>query len=434
MEAVVDNLRPYQGQQVVYTLRFFRSVALVGQANYQTPNFTGFWTHTHPDQSEFSVSKAGRNYQLTELRTILFPTVVGEVTIDPASFSIPGGFFSQSKEILSNSVALDVQPLPDGAPATFTGAVGQFDIHTSVDHPETKVNETVTWEVTISGQGNIDNLTDPVWPETSEWRAFDSEASVSTQIANNVFGGARTIERVLVPTISGALTLPSVEFPYFDPDTAQYVTISSDPIEVKVGPNSGGSAPAIGSQSNSVPPSIVDQQVSVSEPSAGIRPNKPAVSTWAIGSPLVTDRSGYWLLWATPLLLIAGHLGWQWRQRHRHETSEIRRTHQAKKVARNSLRKVKNNDSSKFETAGRFLSEYISTRLNRSIVGLTQAQVSTLLLERGIDPQLVDRVGHVLTLSDMGRYAPSSGGVDDEDIVSTVEHLIDELDRSFSQQ
>jgi hypothetical protein len=171
--------------------------------------------------------------------------------------------------------------------------------------------------------------------------------------------------------------------------------------------------------------------VSVAEPSAGIRPNKPAGSTWAIGSPLVTDRSGYWLLWATPLLLIAGHFGWQWRQRHRNETAEIRRSHQAKKVARNSLRKVTNSDSSKFETVGRILSEYISTRLNRSIVGLTQAQVSTLLLERGIDPQLVGKVEHILTLSDMGRFAPASGDIDDQDIARTVEHLIDELDKSF---
>jgi hypothetical protein len=213
----------------------------------------------------------------------------------------------------------------------------------------------------------------------------------------------------------------------------EYVTVSSDPIEVKVGPESVGSPPAVGSSPYSDPSSIVDQQVSVVEPTDGIRPNKPAVSKWAVGSALVTDRSGYWLLWATPLLLIAGHLGWQWRQRRRNETVEIRRSHQAKKVARNALRKVKNNDSAKFETVGRVLSEYISTRLGRSIAGLTQAQVSTLLLGSGIDPQLVDKVENILSLSDMGRYAPSSGGADEGDIVSTVEQLVDELDRSFRQ-
>jgi hypothetical protein len=62
---------------------------------------------------------------------------------------------------------------------------------------------------------------------------------------------------------------------------------------------------------------------------------------------------------------------------------------------------------------------------------LTQAQVSTLLLERGIDPQLVGKVEHILTLSDMGRFAPASGDIDDQDITRTVEHLIDELDKSF---
>ena len=307
-------------------------------------------------------------------------------------------------------------------------------MHSLADRTESKVNETVTWRVTVSGQGNIDKLTDPEWPELTGWRAFDSEASISTQIVDDKFGGTRTTDLILVPTEAGILSLPPVEFSYFNPEIDDYVTVSSNPIEVKVGPDASASGSSGGIQPDPTLPSAVEQQITLSDSPLEIRPNKPAESKWAVGSPLVTDRSGYWLLFTVPLALVGGHFVWQMRKQHRLANVDVRRSQQAKKTARRLLRAIKKDDPKKYEITGRILSEYISTRLNRSIVGVTQSQVSDLLVAHGIEPGLADKVLRVLDICDMGRYSPHSGEIEDEDIVKVVEKLIDELDKSFNQQ
>jgi hypothetical protein len=165
-----------------------------------------------------------------------------------------------------------------------------------------------------------------------------------------------------------------------------------------------------------------------------IRPNKLAVSSWAIGSQLVTDRSGYWLLWAAPILLLGGHLGWQWRQQRRQESAGVRRSNKAAKNARRSLRKLDGRDKDIFEATGHILTVYLSTRLNRSIAGLTQLQLFDLLLDRGIDPSLVESVQHFLSLNDLRRYAPGKSGLDRQDIVKDAGRLINDLDKAFSRR
>jgi hypothetical protein len=122
------------------------------------------------------------------------------------------------------------------------------------------------------------------------------------------------------------------------------------------------------------------------------------------------------------------------RQQQRLATVDIRRSQQAKKSARRSLRAVNRDDPNKYEITGRILSEYISTRLNRSIAGATQSQVSHLLMGHGIEPNLADKVLRVLDICDMGRYSPHASEMGDEDIVKVVKQLIDELDKSFNQQ
>jgi len=73
LEAMVDNPNPYQGQQLTYTMRFYQAVNS-GGLEYQAPTFTGFWSEQLPEQGEYSIQAGGRNYRVTTLWTILFPT------------------------------------------------------------------------------------------------------------------------------------------------------------------------------------------------------------------------------------------------------------------------------------------------------------------------------------------------------------------------
>ncbi len=426
VEATVDNPTPHQGEQVIYTFRFYQAAdgfGLRSQPEYQGPTFTGFWHDQEPQQGEYTVQAAGRTYRVTQMQTVLFPTVVGEVIIDPATLNMPGGFFSRGQVLRTQPISINVQPLPPNAPAGFQGAVGQFNIQAEADKTATTVNDTVTMRVTLSGQGNIDTLPDPEWPDSPEWRAFDSQATNNTGFQNGKWGGSRVLSRVLVPTMAGNLTLPAIQFSYFDPQSSSYQTVSTQPIAVSVSPDGSASAPTFPAANNGAASSVPSVM--------GLRSVKPAPVTWAQGTPPLTDRAGYWLLWAVPAALVLGHLGWQFRKNRRLSNPAARRSEKAAKRAKQALRQASNNPAHAYNTAGQILTDYIADKLDRPITGLTQTDLSQVLLSRGIEPALVERVQTCLMFSEMGRYAPDSALSGSGDILDATSRLIEELEKAF---
>lgn len=434
VEAVVNNAFPYQGQQVTYTLRFYQAVNTGGQTEYQPPTFTGFWSEQVPEQGEYTIQAAGRNYRVTELKTILFPTVIGEVAIEPATLTVPGDFFSRGATMRTQPTALNVQPLPDNAPASFQGAVGRYSIEAAVDSAQTKVNDTITLRVAIGGEGNIENLSDPKWPDGPEWRAFDSEAKVESRIENGKVMGSRTYDRVLVPTVAGNLTLPSIEYSYFDPESGQYVTASSEPIAVVVAPDgsAGTNGPAGPTTSTSAAtlPTAANGAARVTIES-DIRSIKEAPAKWQLSRELLTQQPAFWLLWAVPVFLLVGQFGWQRWQNSRHYNAATRRSQQAAKKARQALRQARRSQERAYDAAGQILNSYLSEKLNHPVSGMTQSSLATLLQSRGISPRLIERVQNCLALSEMGRYAPSNDPLSGGDILTETEQVIGDLDKSL---
>ena len=131
IRASVDNHRPYLGQQIAYVLRVYQGPGvppLAGRIRYAPPAFTGFWNSQSIEQAEYTETIDSNEYRVVELRTLLFPSVVGTIAIEPAALTLPNGPSGAPSVIESAPVAVDVRPLPPRAPAGFTGAVGRFSI------------------------------------------------------------------------------------------------------------------------------------------------------------------------------------------------------------------------------------------------------------------------------------------------------------------
>ena len=167
VSASVDNHRPYLGQQITYVFKVYQGPGLppsAGQIRYEPPSFAGFWNTQRIDQDEYAETIDSNEYRIVELRTVLFPSVVGTIAIEPAALTVATGSSGAPNVIESLPVAVDVRPLPPVAPARFTGAVGRFDISAEVDAATGRVNEPVQLTVRVSGEGNIEALPDPAWP------------------------------------------------------------------------------------------------------------------------------------------------------------------------------------------------------------------------------------------------------------------------------
>ena len=406
VEALVDNPAPYVGEQVTYTFRFYTAVNSWDQPQYTPPAFTGFWSEPQQDQQEYRAQAGRRVYRVTELRTILFPSVVGPVTIDPARLVIPGGFFSRGQTLQTKPVELNVQPLPPGAPESFAGAVGQFSLEAKMDAASGAVNEPLTWRVTLHGRGNLNAAPDPAWPEIDGWRSFESEATLHTEVRDGELVGTRTYERLLVPSVQGEHTLPALQYAYFDPATGQYQVIQTEPIAVSIAAGDPGAAgyqvPADGNQVPADPGQPAEQLAS------DIRHLKPVPDSLGVSDEPLAMSGLYWAAWAFPLVGAAGFFAWQRRQRFLENNLGIARSSQARRKARKALAQARKQNGSALHAAGQILTAYLADKLNRPVAGLTHQALAGLLTERGLQADLIERVDVLLVTSELGRFAPGA--------------------------
>jgi hypothetical protein len=86
---------------------------------------------------------------------------------------------------------------------------------------------------------------------------------------------------------------------------------------------------------------------------------------------------------------------------------EAKRSQKAAKKAYQALKRVDINSSDYYSSVGHILTTYISDKLNRSVAGLTQAELSGLLLAQGVNNDLVEQVRTCLTISEIGQFAPT---------------------------
>jgi hypothetical protein len=427
VEAEIDNPTPYVGQQVVYTFRFYQATNLWEQPEYNAPPFTGFWNEEISEQQEYQAQAAGRIYRVIELHTILFPSLAGPVTIEPAQLTIPGGVFSSGQTLQTKPVSLDVRPLPPGAPAGFDGAVGQFSLEAAVDATQGRVNEPLTWRVTLSGQGNLTAAPDPAWPEMPGWRDFESEATIHTEVRDGQAVGSRVYERLLVPGTAGEFTIPSLEYYYFDPAAKRYEIARSEPVPVVIGPGAA-EEPTITAKDSQEEDSSQEQAQAM----ADIHHLKPVPSDLHKTGRPATESGLYWATWILPALGAVGYLAWQRRQRYWEKNAGLVRSSRARKKARQALARARKREDGAYTAAGQILTTYLSDKLDRPVAGLTHQALVGLLTGQGLGPDLVERIQVCLASSELGRFAPEAGAPGHaSSLLKEVEILIDTLEQAL---
>jgi hypothetical protein len=66
------------------------------------------------------------------------------------------------------------------------------------------------------------------------------------------------------------------------------------------------------------------------------------------------------------------------------------------------------------------------------VVGLTHQALAELLTEKGLNPELVERVGVCLTNAELGRFSPAANDpVHATTVLKEIEVLISDLERNI---
>jgi len=439
LEASVDKKNPYVGQQVTLTLKFYIAVQNYGSPELSEPSMTGFWSEVIGNKPVYFQRINNRRYKVSERKYALFPTQTGELTIGRAMisatiatrrktrdpFSMFGNVFGRGKDITvrSNPVIVNVNALPvKQKPKDFTGTVGKFSITASADKRKVEVNQPVTVVFKITGVGNIKSVAEPAIPDLPDFRIYRASSSENTSRVNDKLGGTKIYEEVFIPSRPGDMTIPSISYNYFDPESRRYHKIRTKPIKISViKPEGYVAAPRSPFQANNI--SIGDEARDIRYIKTELGDTQP-IGRIPIFRPLFIAVNGL------PLAILAGLIVIRKRREKLQADVGYARSRSALRMARKRLSKA--HKLSKTETVLDFYAElnsalvsYIADKLNISPHGLTTDKIGELLSEREASEELIADLINIIRKCDYARYAPSTFEQEDiDDSLKTVEELM----------
>jgi hypothetical protein len=314
-----------------------------------------------------------------------------------------GGAF-QRRQITpqSETVAMNVMPLPtQNRPATFNGAVGNFQLTATAAPTNVSVGDPITMQIQIQGRGSFDSvkLPDFGW---KDFTFYQPNASVTNADALGT-RGTKYFDQVVVPQRAGIAAIPSIVFSYFDPDARAYRTISKPPIPITVKATGHGQAqPTIVANSSSQPerPTTVTDIVHI----------KPTIGHLSmIGTP-VAARPWFIAVQLFPVALWAAAVGWRRRHDRMANDPRLRREREVAKTIANLLPKLREHAAAKrseefFATTFRLLQEQIGERIDLPAAAITEAVVDEKLPKFGASTELLQTLNRLFQACNQARYA-----------------------------
>jgi hypothetical protein len=242
----VRPARAYVGQELLLSVKLLQRVALAQDPDYAPPSTPGFWADRPSPPESFYADAGGERVLVTETRTRLYPLAAGKLTIGPAAalvvirtdepdpFSLFGrGSTARPMQLASESLRVEVAPLPRPAPAGFIGAVGDFEALWWCDRGETAQDAPFTVTLELRGSGNLPLVRTPEWsPAGSEIYASQSDDSLGRSGTHEP--GRKRYVWTLLAKRAGSLTLEPPALAWFDPAARRYRTAALEPIEITV--------------------------------------------------------------------------------------------------------------------------------------------------------------------------------------------------------
>ncbi len=237
----LDKPRAYVGEQLIYALEVYERLPFPNIQLRALPGFPDFWSEELPDGEMRTESVAGTGYRVHPgLRRALFPQRAGTLTISAPEVSV-----GMRRRVGGRATTVEVLPLPsEGRPAGFSANnVGLYTIAAKVDRAKVKQGEPFTLTITIAGTGNIRVIDPGAWPELDGLRRYDPKVETHASVGAQL-GGDQVYEFLIIPERAGALQVPVHSFSFFDPATARYQTVSTQPIEIMVAGDPNAAAPS----------------------------------------------------------------------------------------------------------------------------------------------------------------------------------------------
>ena len=449
LRAVVSKRTVYKNEPLHVTYKLYTRVPFVDYSFEAAPAFNGFWaqdlTRKRNNVQSNRETFNGKVYETYVLGDwLLYPQQAGTLAIEPMGMTVVAQIVVQSRnrdpffggghevynvprKVRSQPMSVTVKPLPAGAPAGFSGAVGDFRLETVPPDGRLAANSGATYTVRISGSGNLTFVQAPTLTLPGSFEQYNVKTTESINASAAGITGYRQFEYPFIARAEGDYEIAPVLFSYFDPVRGEYRTLSSKSVPVEVLPDAkGGSTEAVVLQGRGL------SKEEVKLLGEDIRFIKLGAAQLGPERRPLLFSGLYWGL----LVLIAAFFGGLYvllRRRIRESQNlMLVRGRRANKVAlqrfRAARRYMETQDRHAFyEEMLRALWGYMGDKFNIPVANLTKENVREELHKRGIPQEESQRFTAIITRCDEAQYAPAASTSMQEVYTEGVE-LISEIE------
>ncbi len=418
------------GEPITATLKIYQRANLTGFEDAKFPKFNGFWSQEvdTPQSIEFQREQVGdKMYNAAVLRRwVLIPQKAGTLTIDPSEIvclvnvrtqrprtgSVFDDFFendyvTQRQRVSTPAMAVKVSALPGGAPAGFSGAVGEYSVSAKLSKDALKTHDAASLIVTVTGKGNVSLVEAPKIDFPPDFEAYDVKTTSGTDRSGT--SGSKTFEYPFIPRSPGEFTLPPVRFSYYDVKNRRYATASTDSLKLSV---ERGAAGASQPSQDGAGTLKVDRK-GVKNLGEDIRFIKTKTSL-SEEKGFFVGKPAYWIL--VGLFLLAAGAIWLSLRKLAARRADVAGS-RGRKATRQALKRLKlagdflnkNLYTAFYEELHRALMSFVSDKLTMDMADQSKENIAAALSARGVPETTVSSFTDLLDACEYARYAPDAG-------------------------
>lgn len=437
IRSIASKTNVYQGEQFLVTHKLYvhPDLQLVGMEQGKHPTYNGFWKHdlvVGQQKWEQDIYDGVRYRTIVLEKVLLSAQQSGTIKIERlekefvARLQVQGqkrrsrdpfeSFFGRNNykdfkyTARSRPLSINVKPLPDNAPASFNGSVGSMKLEAWLDKNETVQNDPITLKIKLSGNTNLKLLNAPNIEFPPGIESYDPKTIDNVSIRESGISGNMVFEYLLIPRNEGTYKINPIEITYFDLQSKQYKTLTSDEFIIKVGKGEGGDATTIVSGTNKEKIQYLGKDIRfIMKSSDGLSKNGSRFfpSIW------------FWIMLALPIAVFGFTYSLR-RKYHKLNANVILvKNRKATKIARKRLANAKKNinDTNVFyEELTKALWMYLSDKLSVPISELTKDSAKFALTNVNVNEDLIDKYMKVLDHCEFARFSPSENhGVAESD-------------------
>lgn len=418
----------YKGEPLGVTVKLYTRVPLTGIEGEKLPQFNGFWTQ-ELNVDKYDWQREKYNDKVYDARVIkeylLYPQRSGVLQIEQLDLNVLAQLVSETrrqsvfddffgggqsvenvrKKVTSRPISIQVNELPAGAPADFTGAVGKFTMNAEVSNTQLAANSAATYTIRISGNGNMPLIQ----PLTLTLPASFEQYNVkTTESLNNTVSGTSGYKQFEYPFIAragGDFTIEPVTFSYFDPSQKRYVTLSTNSYQMKISSDGseGTATTGIVSGVNKEELKILGKDIRFIKSGSPQLVRKNDMFMWSMA---------YFIAVIAVLALFVFALIFLQKQiKARRNVVAVKGKKAFKKAVKQlktaKVELQKSNNKEFYNQMATALQGYISDKLNVPTTELSKDKIREKMLSKGVKEDTVERFMDLVSDCEFAVYAPA---------------------------